>query len=147
MSRTLLIDNYDSFTYNLAALIAEVTGMEPVIVRNDEATWDELRDRGFDWIVISPGPGRPQCKGDLGVSADVLEHATVPVLGVCLGHQAIAHYYGAKVGLANEPIHGRLGKIVHEDRDLFAGIPSPFEATRYHSLAVTDLPPELEATA
>jgi len=147
MSGTLLIDNYDSFTYNLAALIAEVTGLEPVIVRNDEASWDELRDRGFDRIVISPGPGRPQCKNDLGVSADVLEHATVPVLGVCLGHQAIAHFYGATVGLANEPIHGRIGKIVHEDRDLFAGIPSPFEATRYHSLAVTELPPELEATA
>ena len=147
MSRTLLIDNYDSFTYNLAALIAEVTGDEPIIVRNDEATWDELQNRGFDRIVISPGPGRPQCRDDLGLSADALERATVPILGVCLGHQAIAHFFGANVGLANEPIHGRIGQIVHENRDLFAGIPSPFEATRYHSLAVTDLPPELEATA
>lgn len=147
VSRTLLIDNYDSFTYNLAALIAEVTGVEPTIVRNDEGTWDELQGRGFDRIVISPGPGRPQCRSDLGLSADALEHATIPILGVCLGHQAIGHFYGANVGLANEPIHGRIGRIIHEDRDLFAGIPSPFEATRYHSLAVTDLPPVLEATA
>lgn len=147
MSGTLLIDNYDSFTYNLAALIAEATGHEPVIVRNDEASWDELRDRGFDRIVISPGPGRPQCRGDLGLSADALEHASVPILGVCLGHQAIGHFYGATVGLAQEPIHGRISKILHEDRDLFAGIPIPFEATRYHSLAVTDLPPELEPIA
>jgi len=147
MSRTLLIDNYDSFTYNLAALIAEATGQEPVIVRNDEASWDELRNRGFDRIVISPGPGRPQCRVDLGLSADVLEHAQVPILGVCLGHQAIGYFYGATVGLALEPVHGRMGTIIHEDRDLFAGIPNPFEATRYHSLAVTDLPAELEPTA
>lgn len=147
MGKTLLIDNYDSFTYNLAALITEVAGEEPVIVRNDEVSWDELRDRGFERIVISPGPGRPQCRSDLGLSADALEHAKVPILGVCLGHQAIGHFFGATVGLAQEPIHGRVGKILHENRDLFAGIPSPFEATRYHSLAVTDLPPELEPTA
>ena len=116
-------------------------------MRNDEVSWDELRDRGFERIVISPGPGRPQCRSDLGLSADALELANVPILGVCLGHQAIGHFFGATVGLAQEPIHGRVGKILHENRDLFAGIPSPFEATRYHSLAVTDLPPELEPTA
>ncbi|WP_225427996.1 aminodeoxychorismate synthase component I [Dyella tabacisoli] len=147
MSKTLLIDNYDSFTYNLAQLIAKATGQQPVIVRNNETSWDALSDQGYDRIVISPGPGRPQCSDDLGLSADVIVHATVPILGVCLGHQAIGHFFGATVGLAPEPIHGRQSNVKHGGNDLFEGIPSPFKATRYHSLTVTDLPPELEPTA
>lgn len=147
MSKTLLIDNYDSFTYNLAQLIAKVAGEWPVIVRNDETNWAALCDQGFQRIVVSPGPGRPQCRNDLGLSADVIEHAMVPILGVCLGHQAIGHFFGANVGLAHEPIHGRLSNVQHNDNDLFENIPNPFKATRYHSLAVTDLPSELEPTA
>lgn len=147
MSKTLLIDNYDSFTYNLAQLIARATGERPVIVRNDETTWEALREQGFERIVISPGPGRPQCREDLGLSADVIEHATVPILGVCLGHQAIGHYFGATVDLAPEPVHGRLSAVRHTCNDLFEDVSNPFEATRYHSLAVTNLPSHLEATA
>ncbi|SCK35423.1 para-aminobenzoate synthetase [Variovorax sp. HW608] len=145
--RTLLIDNYDSFTYNLYQYLAASNAQPPTVVRNDEMSWAELEDLGFDNIVISPGPGRPQRPSDLGVSADALRHARVPVLGVCLGHQAIAHFCGATVGLAVRPMHGRLDRITHCGSDLFRGIPDPFEAVRYHSLAVTDLPPTLQPLA
>jgi len=147
MGKTLLIDNYDSFTYNLAQLIAQATGEWPSVVRNDETTWEALSAEGFERIVISPGPGRPQCREDLGLSADAIERAQVPILGVCLGHQAIGQFFGATVGLAIEPIHGRLSRVTHGGQDLFEDISNPFEATRYHSLAVTDLPKELEPIA
>ena len=93
--RTLLIDNYDSFTFNLFHLLGEVNGSEPIVVRNDELTWEELEALRFDNIVISPGPGRPEHERDVGVSLDALQRAEVPVLGVCLGHQALAHVTGA----------------------------------------------------
>jgi para-aminobenzoate synthetase len=145
--RTLLIDNYDSFTYNLYQYLAASNAQPPMVIRNDEMTWAELERLDFDNIVISPGPGRPQRPSDLGVSADVLRHATVPVLGVCLGHQAIGHFCGATVELAVRPMHGRLDRVTHSTVDLFRGIPNPFEAVRYHSLAVTDLPSELQPLA
>jgi para-aminobenzoate synthetase len=145
--RTLIIDNYDSFTYNLVHYVAEVTGVEPVVVRNDDPAFRvEDLDR-FDNVVISPGPGRPQRAADFGVCADVIAAGQLPVLGVCLGHQGICHLFGATVGPAPEVYHGRLSRISHGGTDLFAGLPSPFDAVRYHSLAVTDLPDELEPTA
>ncbi|MEP6722084.1 MAG: aminodeoxychorismate synthase component I [Variovorax sp.] len=145
--RTLLIDNHDSFTYNLFQYLAASNAEAPFVVKNDEMRWEEVEKLGFDNIVISPGPGRPQRASDLGLSADALRHASVPVLGVCLGHQAIAHFCGATVDLAVRPMHGRLDRISHAQRDLFRGIPDRFEAVRYHSLAVTQLPQSLQATA
>ncbi|RTD84996.1 aminodeoxychorismate synthase component I [Variovorax atrisoli] len=145
--RTLLIDNYDSFTYNLYQYLAACNGQPPIVLRNDERPWAEAERLAFDNIVISPGPGRPQHAADLGISADALQHSHKPVLGVCLGHQAIAHHCGAKVDLAMRPMHGRLDRISHSQRNLFRGIPDRFEAVRYHSLAVTQLPPSLEPLA
>ncbi|MGE5282569.1 MAG: anthranilate synthase component II, partial [Chloroflexota bacterium] len=146
--KTLLIDNYDSFTWNLFQLLAEVNGEEPIVVRNDEATWPELAELGCDNVVISPGPGRPEREHDFGVCADAIRHASVPLLGVCLGHQGLATAYGGQVAQAPEPMHGRLSTIVHNDSPLFAGIPREFEAVRYHSLCVGEpLPGELKPIA
>ncbi|RRH86820.1 aminodeoxychorismate synthase component I [Variovorax beijingensis] len=145
--RTLLIDNYDSFTYNLYQYLAACNGEPPIVLRNNEMHWDEVERMHFDNIVISPGPGRPQRRADLGISADALQRSRKPVLGVCLGHQAIAHHCGARVDLAVRPMHGRLDRVSHAQRDLFAGIPDRFEAVRYHSLAVTQLPSTLEPLA
>jgi para-aminobenzoate synthetase len=144
--RTLLIDNYDSFTYNLYQYIGEVTGCPPVVVRND-ADWSQIRTSDFDAIVISPGPGRPDRERDFGISARAVLDSDLPVLGVCLGHQGIAQLFGAKVELAPEPMHGREVQIEHTGKGIFAGLRSPFTAVRYHSLIVTDLPDELEVTA
>ena len=138
--RTLLIDNYDSFTFNLFHLLGEVNGDEPVVVRNDELSWDELAALAVDNIVISPGPGRPEHARDVGVSLDVLKRSELPVLGVCLGHQALAHISGGAVEHAPEVMHGRLSPIDHDGRGLFAGIPQGFAAVRYHSLVVGALP-------
>ncbi|RYH68047.1 MAG: aminodeoxychorismate synthase component I, partial [Alcaligenaceae bacterium] len=145
--RTLLIDNHDSFTYNLFQYLAASNGMAPTVIRNDEMSWEEASRLDFDNIVISPGPGRPQRKEDLGLAADALAHADVPILGVCLGHQAMGYACGAAVHLAVRPMHGRVDLISHGGQGLFRGIPSPFEAVRYHSLGVTQLPPTLEALA
>lgn len=145
--RTLLIDNHDSFTYNLYQYLAVANDEEPLVVRNDEMPWEAVEKLGFDNIVISPGPGRPQRPADLGISADALRYADVPVLGVCLGHQAMAHACGGTVDLAVRPMHGRLDRISHAQKDLFRGIPDRFEAVRYHSLAVTHLPSSLEPLA
>jgi para-aminobenzoate synthetase len=145
--RLLIIDNYDSFTWNLAHLAASVTGEMPVVVRNDECSWEQIETRGFDAIIISPGPGHPSVARDFGVSSDVIRRATVPVLGVCLGHQGIAAAFGGSVAHV-EPAHGFVGPIEHNGNDLFRDIPSPFNAVRYHSLAVVEpLPPELEKIA
>jgi len=144
---TLLIDNYDSFTYNLYQYLAASNGCAPIVIRNDEMDWDGIQRLEFDNIVISPGPGRPQRREDIGVTAEVLQHSEVPVLGVCLGHQAIGHFCGATVNVATRPMHGRLDKVTHSSFDLFRGLPNPFEAVRYHSLAVTELPPELQPCA
>jgi para-aminobenzoate synthetase len=145
--RTLLIDNYDSFTFNLFHLLGEVNGDEPIVVRNDELPWDELAALPVDNVVISPGPGRPERDRDVGVSLDVLRRAQVPVLGVCLGHQALAHVTGGAIEHAPEVMHGRLSSIHHDGRGLFAGIPQGFAAVRYHSLVVGACPAELHVTA
>jgi para-aminobenzoate synthetase len=145
--RTLLIDNYDSFTFNLFHLLGEVNGDEPNVVRNDEFSWEELSALAVDNIVISPGPGRPEHERDVGVSLEVLQRAQVPVLGVCLGHQALAHVAGGAIDHAPEVMHGRLSQIDHDGRGLFAGIPQGFAAVRYHSLAVGAVPAALRVTA
>ncbi|MEU9224651.1 aminodeoxychorismate synthase component I [Streptomyces massasporeus] len=146
--KTLLIDNYDSYTYNLFQLIAEVNGEEPVVVRND-APVDGLPDlRAFDNLVVSPGPGHPGVARDFGIGSSLLATSPVPVLGVCLGHQGIALGEAGLVGPAPEPRHGHLSTIRHAGRDLFHGLPQHFTAVRYHSLAVREpLPETLEATA
>ncbi|KQX71050.1 chorismate-binding protein [Streptomyces sp. Root1310] len=146
--KTLLIDNYDSYTYNLFQLIAEVNGEEPVVVLND-APADAVPDlSAFHNVVVSPGPGRPSRTRDFGISARVLAESPVPVLGVCLGHQGIAHGEGGRVVPAPKPRHGHLSAVRHDGRDLFQGLPQNFTAVRYHSLSVREpLPDTLEPTA
>ncbi|MFF8964381.1 aminodeoxychorismate synthase component I [Streptomyces globisporus] len=145
--RSLLVDNYDSFTYNLFHYLARVGGQEPVVVRNDDPSWHPSLLEEFDNVVISPGPGDPARSADFGISAEIIDRSPLPLLGICLGHQGIGLSRGASVRRAPEPRHGRTSPVLHESQGLFAGLPSPFEAVRYHSLTVTDLPEELEVTA
>ncbi len=142
----LVIDNYDSFTYNLVQYFGEL-GAELCVVRNDQIALDEVRALGPSHIVISPGPGTPD---DSGVSLEVLRELgpTLPMLGVCLGHQAIGQVFGGVVKRAPYLMHGKTSLIYHHGTDVFAGLPTPFEATRYHSLIVEEssLPASLEVT-
>ncbi|MCM0590366.1 MAG: aminodeoxychorismate synthase [Gloeotrichia echinulata DVL01] len=140
--QTLIIDNYDSYTFNLYQMIAEVNGDLPLVIRNDQLNWNELREIAFENIVISPGPGRPERSTDFGVSRQIIENVDVPLLGVCLGHQGLGYLHGGKVIHAPEVRHGRLSKIYHNDSELFQGIPSQFSVVRYHSLLVADELPE-----
>jgi para-aminobenzoate synthetase len=135
---TLLVDNYDSYTYNVFHLLAAVSGEEPIVVHNDMVSWRLLSRWSFDAIVLSPGPGRPDRWHDFGVCADILRSSEIPVLGVCLGHQGLGHALDAPVGAAPMAMHGRLSSVHHEKRGLFEGIPQDFKVVRYHSLAVTD---------
>lgn len=146
--RVLLVDNYDSFTFNIAHYLGEVVGAEPTVVRNDQIDWATIQAADYAAIVISPGPGRPERASDMGVSTDVLQHATVPVLGVCLGHQALVHMCGGEIVHAPLPMHGRVSMIAHDGSGLFAQIPSPFEVVRYHSLMAKEpLPDAIRVTA
>ncbi|WP_231371650.1 aminodeoxychorismate synthase [Oxalobacter paraformigenes] len=145
--RTLLIDNYDSFTYNLYHLIAAVNGCAPVVIKNDDPRWQPDMSRYFDNIVISPGPGRPDRTADFGICGDIIRQTDLPVLGICLGHQGICHFHGGKIGPATEAQHGRLSFITHNGTDLFEHVPSPFAVVRYHSLAAYDIPDSLLVTA
>ena len=147
MSSVLVIDNYDSFTYNLVQYLGELdVALE--VVRNDRLSWREIEARRPDAIVISPGPGNPD---EAGVSLEVIRHLgeKVPILGVCLGHQAIGQAYGARVVRGREPVHGKTSPVHHRGEGLFEGVENPFVATRYHSLVVEreSLPAELEVTA
>ena len=145
---TLIVDNYDSFTYNLVDLVARIRQSPPIVVRNDEMTWEQIQRLDFDSVIISPGPGHPENPRDFGVSAQVIAEAKVPVLGVCLGHQGIARHFGASVIRAAEPVHGRSAEVIHNGDPLFAGIPERFSAIRYHSLIVAEpLPPQLKKIA
>ncbi len=143
----LVIDNYDSFTYNLVQYLGEL-GSEPVVRRNDAIDIVEIRMMRPQAIVVSPGPGTPR---KAGVSVDVIRQlgATIPILGVCLGHQAMAEAYGGRVVRAATLMHGKTSLVRHEGRDLFAGLPSPLEVMRYHSLTVepSTLPGEIEILA
>jgi para-aminobenzoate synthetase len=146
--RLVVIDNYDSFTYNLVHLLAEICQEMPLVVKNDEISWNELQEKQFDGIVISPGPGSPERPDDFGLCKNAIEEATVPLLGVCLGHQGIAALSGGLVVRAPAPMHGRTSRIHHSDSGIFSGIPSPFKAARYHSLVVQQpIPSCLEVTA
>src|SRR5260370_24829243 len=146
--KTLLIDNYDSYTFTLYQLLAEVNGEEPIVVRNDQYDWGTLTQLPVENIVISPGPGTPQSDQDFGVCSDVLRKARVPVLGVCLGHQGVGFVSGADVVPAPEIMHGRLSRIYHDSSTLFNGLPQGFHAVRYHSLVVAHpLPSNLEMIA
>ncbi|MFJ3880395.1 aminodeoxychorismate synthase component I [Streptomyces sp. NPDC090077] len=145
--RTLIVDNYDSFTYNLAHYVTEVTGDQPTVIYNDDPAWRLKHLGDFDNVIVSPGPGTPERKSDLGIGAEIMRHGTVPLLGVCLGHEALAHLHGGRVGLAPEERHGRPSPVHHMNTGLFTGLPSPFEVVRYHSLAVSALTEDFEATA
>ncbi|GID97704.1 aminodeoxychorismate synthase component I [Amorphoplanes digitatis] len=145
--RTLLVDNYDSFTYNLFHYLAEVNGRRPEVIRNDDPAWRPERLAEFDNVVLSPGPGTPHRPADFGLCAAIAAEGRLPVLGVCLGHQGIGLAHGAHVGHAPEPRHGRTSLIRHDGTELFEGLPSPLEVVRYHSLAVTGITGDLEATA
>ncbi|MEZ4330633.1 MAG: aminodeoxychorismate/anthranilate synthase component II [Myxococcota bacterium] len=147
-TRLLMIDNYDSFTYNLVQYLGEL-GAEVEVVRNDAESVDRLLARSSDGLVISPGPGDPD---DAGVSVEAIPRFAgvgLPVLGVCLGHQSIGTAYGARIVRARSIMHGKVSRIEHDGRGLFAGVPSPFEATRYHSLVIEEasLPACLEISA
>jgi anthranilate synthase/aminodeoxychorismate synthase-like glutamine amidotransferase len=141
----LMIDNYDSFTYNLVHLFQEL-GAEVAVYRNDAITADEAEALEPEHLVISPGPGRP---ADAGVSVELIRRLgpRVPTLGVCLGHQAIVEAFGGEVGQAQALLHGKSSPVEHDGRGVFAGLPAAFEAGRYHSLAATRVPDELEVTA
>jgi anthranilate synthase component II len=143
----LMIDNYDSFTYNLVQYLGEL-GQEVKVVRNDEMTVDEIEALGAERIVLSPGPCTPN---EAGVSLDVIHRfaGRVPILGVCLGHQAIGQAFGGKVIHARQLMHGKVSLIHHQGKGVFAGLPTPYEATRYHSLAIEreTCPSDLEVTA
>lgn len=142
----VVIDNYDSFTYNLVQYLGEL-GAAPQVFRNDAVTLDELRDLQPSHIVISPGPGQPD---DGGISNEVIRElgSNTPLLGVCLGHQCIGQVFGGKVERAPRLMHGKTSAVYHKGRGVFYGVPSPFQATRYHSLIVEEpLPDFLEVTA
>ncbi|MGZ5031930.1 MAG: anthranilate synthase component II [Usitatibacter sp.] len=143
----LMIDNYDSFTYNLVQYLGEL-GQEVRVVRNDEMTVDAIEDLAPERIVVSPGPCTPN---EAGVSLELIKRLAgrVPILGVCLGHQAIGQAFGGRIVHAKTLMHGKVSRIHHTGKGVFAGLPSPYEATRYHSLAIerSSCPADLEVTA
>lgn len=145
--KTLIIDNYDSFTYNLVQYLEEL-GEKVICFRNDKVSLSKLKNIKFNRIVISPGPGRPE---NSGISLDLIAnyYNKVPILGVCLGHQCIGHYFGAKVVKSSKIMHGKVSKIFHQKKGIFKGLASPFSATRYHSLVLEPktLPKSLEISA
>jgi anthranilate synthase/aminodeoxychorismate synthase-like glutamine amidotransferase len=145
VSRILVVDNYDSFTYNLVHLFQEL-GAEVVVRRNDAVTVEEAEELAPTHLVISPGPGRPV---DAGVSVELIRALgpRVPTLGVCLGHQAIVEAFGGEVGQAKRLMHGKTSTVTHDGKGVFAGLPEKLEAGRYHSLAALRVPESLEVTS
>jgi anthranilate synthase/aminodeoxychorismate synthase-like glutamine amidotransferase len=141
----LLVDNYDSFTYNLVHLFQEL-GEEVVVRRNDEIDADEAERLAPSYLVVSPGPGRPE---DSGATVEIVRRLapTTPTLGVCLGHQAIVEAFGGEIGQAQRLVHGKASTVSHDGRGIFAGLPPDFPAGRYHSLAAATVPDELEVSA
>ena len=146
--RVLVIDSYDSFVYNLVQYLGEL-GAEPVVVRNDQLTVKQAMEIEPDMVLLSPGPGRPEESGIICEAIPAFAEAGTPVFGVCLGHQAIGHVYGAAVVRAPQLMHGKTSPITHHDIGVFAGLPNPLTATRYHSLVIdpATLPDCLEVTA
>lgn len=135
VARILVIDNYDSFVYNLVQYLGEL-GADPVVKRNDDLSVDEALDLGCHGVLISPGPGRPEDAGITCAAVRAFGEAGVPVLGVCLGHQAIGHVFGGRVVAAPSLMHGKTSAVHHHGTGVFAGLPEPLQATRYHSLVV-----------
>jgi anthranilate synthase component II len=144
--RVVVVDHHDSYTWNLVHLLAGATGAVPDVVEHDETHADDLLDGGWTHIVLSPGPGTPDDERDFAVGRRVLREAEVPVLGVCLGMQGLVTAYGGAVGQVL-PAHGEVAAVTHHGTGAFAGLPSPFAAVRYHSLAALQVPAELEETA
>ena len=145
-SRILVIDNYDSFVYNLVQYLGEL-GAEPVVHRHDGVTLDEMIDLRPDGLLISPGPGRPEDAGLSNAAIASFAGRGVPVLGVCLGHQTIVAAFGGEIGPAHALVHGKATIVTHDGRGLFSGLPEDFLAGRYHSLAATAIPDCLEISA
>ncbi|MDF1756950.1 MAG: aminodeoxychorismate synthase component I [Legionellaceae bacterium] len=147
--KTLIIDNYDSFTNNLYQIVAKINNQMPIVIKNDEIDFKDLSDLEFDNIIISPGPGHPEIISDFGICSRVILESTVPVLGVCLGHQGLACVYGGVVKHASQPMHGRISEVVHNNNSIFANIPNKFNGVRYHSLVIEEqtLPDCLEVIA
>ena len=146
--KTLIVDNYDSFTYNLYQQVGKITGTPPLVVRNNELTWEQFLKLMPERVILSPGPGRPDNERDFGIGRRILFEGNVPVLGVCLGLQGIGSVFGGNVVRAPEPIHGRTSAIYHNGNGLFAGIPQGFAAVRYHSLMLAQRVPDcLQVTA
>ncbi|BAQ60538.1 para-aminobenzoate synthase [Geminocystis sp. NIES-3708] len=146
--KSLIIDNYDSFTYNIYQLLAEVNQKKPIVITNNELSWQEIKELNIDNIIISPGPGHPENINDFGVCGEVLLKANIPVLGICLGHQGLGYFYGAKINKSPQPFHGRISKIYHHQHTIFQSIPSPFSVMRYHSLIIENsLSDDLEVIA
>jgi anthranilate synthase/aminodeoxychorismate synthase-like glutamine amidotransferase len=148
--KVLLLDNYDSFTYNLYQLLGELSA-EVQVARNDRFNLNQIRKMNLDAIVISPGPGHPSISRDFGVCADVLRELSpeIPTLGVCLGHQGFAHVYGGEVIRAKSTMHGKTSLVQHDEMGIFEGMENPLVIGRYHSLIVRpeSLPPKLKITA
>jgi anthranilate synthase component 2 len=146
----LILDNYDSFVYNIAQILGEI-GVQSEVIRNDKITIDQIIKNKYDAIVISPGPGTPEDKRYFGVCSDVIRKLgpTIPILGVCLGHQGIIHEFGGKVVNAGDVRHGKTSPIKHFNDSIFSGVQNPFRATRYHSLVgdKTIIPDVLKVTA
>jgi anthranilate synthase component II len=142
--RVVVVDHYDSYTWNLVHLVAGVTGTLPEVVEHDQVSVEELT--AFSHVVLSPGPGSPDDHRDFGVGREVLLAAATPVLGVCLGMQGLVSAYGGRVAVV-EPAHGEVARVSHDGTGLFEGVPSPFQAVRYHSLAAVELPDVLRVTA
>jgi para-aminobenzoate synthetase len=138
--KTLLVDNHDSYTYNVFHLLAAASGEEPMVVNNDAVSWRVLTRMDFDAIVLSPGPGHPSRWHDFGVCSDILRHSEVPVFGICLGHQGIGNLLEGDVKRAPMAMHGRLSRVMHEGKGLFKNVPQGFSVVRYHSLAITSPP-------
>ncbi|HET9593824.1 MAG TPA: aminodeoxychorismate synthase component I [Solirubrobacterales bacterium] len=138
--KTLLVDNHDSYTYNVFHLLAAASGEEPMVVNNDAVSWRVLTRMDFDAIVLSPGPGHPSRWHDFGVCSDILRHSEVPVFGICLGHQGIGNLLDGDVKRAPMAMHGRLSRVMHEGKGLFKDVPQGFSVVRYHSLAITSPP-------
>jgi para-aminobenzoate synthetase len=138
--KTLLVDNHDSYTYNVFHLLAAASGEEPMVVNNDAVSWRVLTRMDFDAIVLSPGPGHPSRWHDFGVCSDILRYSETPVFGICLGHQGIGNLLEGTVNRAPMAMHGRLSRVMHEGKGLFKDVPQGFEVVRYHSLAITTPP-------
>ncbi len=138
--KTLLVDNHDSYSFNVFHLLAEASGSEPMVVNNDAVSWRVLTRMDFDAIVLSPGPGHPSRWHDFGVCRDILRYSETPVFGICLGHQGIGNLLEGSVARAPMAMHGRLSRVMHEGKGLFKGVPQGFSVVRYHSLAITAPP-------